>query len=147
MSKYRLIIAGSRDIDGDEAKRLITGGLEVGKVELGWNSRNSIIVTGGARGIDTVANRMAICWGLPTEVYPADWGRYGFAAGPRRNIEMAEIADGLLAIWDGKSRGTDHMINTAVAKKMDVVQVTPDYKRVENGWDGVIIWSKGNWIG
>lgn len=37
---------------------------------------------------------------------PADWDRYGNAAGPIRNRKMAEVADALVAVWDGRSPGT-----------------------------------------
>lgn len=45
--------------------------------------------------------------------FPADWGKYGKSAGVLRNKQMAEYADGLIAFWDGKSRGTANMIETA----------------------------------
>ena len=43
--------------------------------------------------------------------FRANWGKFGVAAGQYRNWEMAEYADGLLALWDGESRGTLHMID------------------------------------
>ena len=45
--------------------------------------------------------------------FPADWDKYGKAAGYKRNDEMARNADALIAFWDGKSRGTRHMIDLA----------------------------------
>ena len=57
---------------------------------------------------------------------PANWDLYGKSAGFRRNIEMADyaIADNsrgiLLAFWDGKSKGTKHMIDIANKYKMEV---------------------------
>ena len=50
--------------------------------------------------------------------FPADWDKYGKAAGYKRNEEMARNADALIAFWDGKSRGTKHMID--LAKKYDL---------------------------
>ena len=50
--------------------------------------------------------------------FPADWDKYGKAAGYKRNGEMARNADALIAFWDGKSRGTKHMID--LAKKYDL---------------------------
>lgn len=50
--------------------------------------------------------------------FPADWDGLGRKAGPLRNGEMAIYADGLIAFWDGKSRGTKNMIDTA--KKLEL---------------------------
>ncbi|WP_197026348.1 hypothetical protein [Polaribacter sp. Hel_I_88] len=45
--------------------------------------------------------------------FPAEWNKFGKAAGPVRNKEMAIYADALIAFWDGKSRGTKNMIQLA----------------------------------
>ena len=58
------------------------------------------IVSGGARGADTLAARVASEMGVPCTVVPADWGRFGRSAGPRRNAEIAHLADALLAFVD-----------------------------------------------
>jgi hypothetical protein len=47
--------------------------------------------------------------------YPADWDTFGKSAGYRRNEQMAEDADALVAFWDGESKGTAHMIDTMAA--------------------------------
>lgn len=57
---------------------------------------------------------------VPVEKYPANWDKYGKSAGYIRNEEMAKVADSLLAIWDGKSRGTKHMIDIATKKGLTV---------------------------
>ncbi len=53
---------------------------------------------------------------MPIERYPADWDKHGKPAGYIRNAEMADKAEALLALWDGQSRGTLHMINLAKKK-------------------------------
>jgi hypothetical protein len=68
------------------------------------------VVCGGARGVDKLGKNHAICLGLELHEFPADWDRHGKAAGFIRNSQMADFADALLAIWDGKSRGTNHMV-------------------------------------
>jgi hypothetical protein len=78
----------------------------------GWLPEITEVVHGGARGIDEAAGRWAAYMGLPVRVFPADWTSFGRSAGPRRNREMAQYADRLVAIWDGKSRGTGNMIET-----------------------------------
>ena len=78
------------------------------------------IVSGCARGADSVGELFASRRGLPIKRFPADWKQHGKSAGYLRNKEMAEYANGLLAFWDGKSRGTKHMIDTAKKKGLDV---------------------------
>lgn len=69
------------------------------------------IVSGGAQGIDSLAKAFATeCVKLPFKECLADWSTHGKAAGPIRNRQMALYGDVLLAIWDGKSRGTANMI-------------------------------------
>ena len=53
---------------------------------------------------------------LPLQIYRADWETHGRAAGPIRNRKMAENASALIALWDGASRGTKNMIETAQKK-------------------------------
>lgn len=58
--------------------------------------------------------------GIPVKRFPADWNQYGRRAGPLRNREMARYADALIAIWDGKSRGTRSMIDEALREGLEV---------------------------
>lgn len=85
-------------------------------------------VTGGARGVDTIAEQQAVNAGVKCTVFPAEWGKYGKRAGYLRNAAMADYADGLLAIWDGKSKGTKHMIDLAEKEGLEVEVVTYDGK-------------------
>lgn len=78
------------------------------------------VVSGGAKGVDALGERFAADHSLPIERYPADWKKHGRAAGPIRNAEMAENAEALLAIWDGKSRGTGNMIFNAKKRGLAV---------------------------
>lgn len=71
------------------------------------------IVSGGAKGVDALGEQYASNMNLPLQVYYPDWDKHGRAAGPIRNRKMAENADALIAIWDGESRGTKNMIETA----------------------------------
>lgn len=71
------------------------------------------VVSGGARGVDTLGEEYAKKNGIPIKRFPANWDKYGKSAGYKRNVQMAEYADALIAVWDGESRGTMHMINIA----------------------------------
>ena len=71
------------------------------------------VISGGARGVDSLGEQWAQLEEIPIETYRADWNRYGKSAGPIRNEWMATKADALIAIWDGKSPGTRSMIDIA----------------------------------
>lgn len=73
------------------------------------------IVSGGARGVDAIGEAWGRQRGLKVKRFPADWKTHGRRAGPIRNRQMAEYADVLVAVWDGRSRGTENMIATAMA--------------------------------
>ena len=79
-----------------------------------------IIVSGGARGADSLGEKYSDEEGFDLEVYPAQWDKYGKRAGFRRNEQMAEVADALIAFWDGKSHGTKHMIDIMNNKNLEV---------------------------
>ena len=68
------------------------------------------IVSGGAAGVDSMAIHFATKHDIPYKVFPADWEKYGKAAGMIRNGEMTKYGDMLIAIWDYKSAGTRDII-------------------------------------
>lgn len=72
------------------------------------------LVHGDAKGADRIAHQEGQKLGLLLEPHPADWETHGKRAGVIRNEEMAKLgADLCLAFWDGRSRGTAHMVDTA----------------------------------
>jgi hypothetical protein len=71
------------------------------------------VVSGGAKGIDLNGETWATKNNIAIKRFPAQWTLYGRRAGALRNLQMAQYADGLLSIWDGKSRGSKHMIEAA----------------------------------
>jgi len=71
------------------------------------------IVSGTARGADEMGERFAKEKGYALKQFPADWDTFGKSAGYRRNSQMADYADACVVFWDGKSRGTKHMIDLA----------------------------------
>lgn len=83
-----------------------------------WKDDITELVSGTAKGADEMGEWWATKNGISIKRFPADWSRYGKGAGYIRNKEMAQYADGLFAFWDGKSKGTGHMID--LAKKHDL---------------------------
>jgi hypothetical protein len=78
------------------------------------------IVSGMAAGVDTLAVQYATENNLPLKEFHADWKTHGRSAGYRRNREMAEYGEALIAIWDGESRGTKNMIEEATKRGLRV---------------------------
>lgn len=81
------------------------------------------IVSGCAAGPDDFAIEWAEKNGVPVDKFPAEWDVYGKSAGFIRNAEMAAVGDMLLAFWDGKSKGTQHMIDCMSRKKKKVIVI------------------------
>lgn len=79
-----------------------------------------IIVSGGARGADTLAATEAIRRGFEVMEFRPDYARYGRAAPHVRNSQIVANCDRLVAFWDGKSRGTAGTIDKAVRNGRDI---------------------------
>ena len=97
----QLIIAGSRTFT-DYQLLCQTLALE--------RSRITQVLTGGARGADQLGFRWALQHHIRSRCFAAAWERFGKAAGVRRNHQMAQAGDVLLAVWDGQSPGTAHLV-------------------------------------
>ena len=78
------------------------------------------VVSGGARGVDQLGERWARDNGCQVKRFLPNWSRDGKAAGHIRNRQMGDYADALVAIWDGKSRGTAGMIEYARGRGLKV---------------------------
>jgi len=84
------------------------------------NHPKCTIVSGTAGGADRLGERYAKDHNLECIRMPANWDLHGKSAGYRRNEQMACIADACVCFWDGKSRGTTHMIDLAKKKGLHV---------------------------
>jgi hypothetical protein len=71
------------------------------------------IVSGGAKGADTLAEIFAKKYELPITIFNADWNTFGKRAGFIRNETIIKNCDFLIAFWNGISKGTKHSINLA----------------------------------
>jgi lactate dehydrogenase-like 2-hydroxyacid dehydrogenase len=115
----KTIIAGSRDgITYDDVVKAME--------KCPWQPTE--IVSGKARGVDTIGEQWAKENNIPVVEFPANWKKYGKRAGYLRNEQMAEYADALVAVWDGSSKGTAHMIRIAEEKKLKIhIHVVNNY--------------------
>jgi len=91
-----------------------------------YENKITKVISGGAKGADTIAEQWAKHRTIPFQEYTAKWndvegkpkyqigensyGKYWKWAGHSRNTTMAEECDCCVAFWDGKSTGTAHMI-------------------------------------
>lgn len=125
---FKLIIAGSRSFtDYLVMQSMMPLVLE----SLGLSAQDLIIISGTARGADTLGEKYAADNALQINKYPANWSKHGRAAGPIRNEEMATHADGCLVFWDGNSRGSESMIALAIKAKIKTMVVELNYKELE----------------
>lgn len=110
----RTIIAGSRSIT---AISPVIDAIH----KCGWEITE--VVCGMADGVDSTglwwAERVAA---LPVKRFPADWEVHGKAAGPIRNKQMAEYAEALILVWDGKSKGSADMLRRAQIRNLRIYQ-------------------------
>jgi predicted Rossmann fold nucleotide-binding protein DprA/Smf involved in DNA uptake len=79
--------------------------------------------SGGAPGVDTLAERWAKDRGFALIVHKADWNKYGKAAGPKRNQLIVETMTHMVALRSPKSRGTNNSIDLARKAKKPVYVV------------------------
>lgn len=118
----KVIIAGSRTIHSYKAvcQAIAESGFEVTEV-----------VSGGASGVDTLGERWARGKGINIRQFLPDWAKFGKSAAYKRNVQMGDYADGLIAIWDGASKGTGHMLTIARDKGLAVhLAVLPDVQEL-----------------
>ncbi len=109
----KVAVIGSRDAD-QSAARLILKHLPADVTE---------IVSGGARGIDALAEEVAKSLSLPVKIFLPDYETYGRQAPLFRNRQIIDYADCVLAFWDGRSPGTKSVIGTCmdIGKPIQVI--------------------------
>lgn len=114
----KILIAGSREYDNYEEAEAVLN-------EFFSDTEEAVILSGACRGADKIGERYAEEHGFEVKRYPADWKRYGRAAGPIRNEEMVRDADVIICFWNGKSRGSRSLIEYAekLGKKVFIISV------------------------
>ncbi len=96
-------------------KLLIVGSRSITDFDLSPYVKEDVdtIISGGAGGVDTLAERYADLKRISKYILRPKYNIYGRGAPLKRNEEMVEIADEVLVIWDGKSKGTNYTLNYA----------------------------------
>jgi len=85
-------------------------------------NHTDIEIVSGAyyKGADLLGEKYAAEKEFQLIKFPADWKQFDKAAGPKRNEQMANDADALIAFWDGKSKGTKNMIDQAIVSNLKI---------------------------
>ena len=96
----KLLIVGSRSITDFELSPYVSDSVDC-------------IISGGAKGIDSLAEEYADQHGLAKIIVLPQYDRYGRVAPLKRNEQMVELADEILIIWDGVSTGTAYTVKYA----------------------------------
>jgi YspA, cpYpsA-related SLOG family len=104
---FKLVVAGGRDFNDYKLLKTKLNALLKNK-----NKVEIVIVSGGAKGADTLGERYALENKLSLKRFIPDWS-IGKQAGYLRNAEMAKYGDACICFHDGESKGTGHMINLA----------------------------------
>ena len=106
----KLLIVGSRSITNFDLSPYITENVDT-------------VISGGAGGVDSLAEQYADLHRLSKYILRPRYDLYGRAAPLKRNEQMVDIADALLVIWDGRSKGTQHTLKYAEKMKKQVTLV------------------------
>ncbi len=109
----RVAIIGSRDVTTD-IRRAIRDHLPPSTSE---------IVSGGAKGVDTIAKEIAHELGIPFREFLPDYAAYGKRAPLVRNDRIIEYVDMVLGFWDGKSRGTQYVLGECLKRGKRVIYI------------------------
>ena len=113
----KIVVCGSRSItDYDLLKNTLDRLID---------KTSDAIISGGAKGVDQLAEKYAKENNISFEVIKADWENLGKSAGMKRNIVMINKADKVIALWNGMSPGTNFSIDYAKKhnKLMEIIYV------------------------
>ena len=121
---FNVIICGSREFENyellkEKCNHLLSRKLNDPNIKV-------VIISGCAKGADSLGEKYASEIGLEILKYPADWDKYGKRAGYLRNKQMAEIGNAVIAFMvpgEDKNRGTKNMISLARAGNLLVREI------------------------
>ena len=106
----KLLIAGSRGVRDFDLSEYIP-------------KETTLIISGGAKGVDKIAEEYADKHKISKLILLPDYATYGKFAPLKRNEKMVDLADKVLIIWDGKSKGSLYTKNYATSKGKDLTVV------------------------
>lgn len=113
----RVLVCGGRDFNDEELLCKTLDEYDLARTFTG-------LIHGGASGADWMAGRWAANAGIPASSYPAEWGKHGYGAGPKRNRQMLREGRPDLVIAFPGGRGTANMVAQARAAGIEVIEIT-----------------------
>ena len=108
----KLLVVGSRSITDFDLSPYISAEVDT-------------IISGGAGGVDSLAEKYADLHRLSKYIMRPRYDLYGRGAPLRRNEQMVDLADAVLIIWDGTSKGTNYTLKYSQKKNKKVLLVQP----------------------
>ena len=109
----KILVCGSRNFKNYDAV-----------ISMLWQFQDEIpeVISGGALGADSLAERWADYFGCKKTIIKPDWDKHGKSAGMIRNKKMIDLnPDFVIAFWDGKSAGTKNTISLAKQNKIATI--------------------------
>lgn len=90
-----------------------------------YKPKITLVVSGAAKGADSLGEKWALENNIQTLIFPADWNQYGKRAGFIRNEDIIKNCDCCVAFWDGESKGTKHSLSLCKKynKPFEIVQI------------------------
>jgi hypothetical protein len=109
----KVAVIGSRDFnDYEEVKQTLS------------TIKITLLVSGGAKGADSLGERYAKEHNIETKIFLPDWEKYGKKAGFLRNTDIINEAELIIAFWDGQSKGTKDSIDKAFKSEKKILIIT-----------------------
>lgn len=110
----KVAVIGSRIFDDYELVKETLSNIDI-----------TLLVSGGAKGADSLGERYANENNITTLIFKPDWKKHGPAAGPIRNTDIVNNADTIIAFWNGESRGTKDSITKAekLGKEVIIIKI------------------------
>ncbi len=100
--------------------------LRVDNMEIYLPKEIKEIVSGGAKGIDECAREFAEKKGIPLKEFLPEYSKYGKGAPLKRNLQIIQYSDMVVALWDGKSKGTKYVIDNCLKMGKEIMVYTVD---------------------
>jgi len=111
MELFKIVVAGGREFSDYELLKAKMDSL----IKAKSLTHEVIIISGTAKGADMLGERYADDHKLNIMKFPAQWELHGKSAGYKRNVQMSTVADAVVVFWDGKSKGSKHMVDISKA--------------------------------
>ncbi len=103
----KVAVIGSRGLEIDDIEKYIPDGV-------------TEIVSGGAKGVDFCAREYAIKRGIKLVEFLPEYEKFKKGAPLKRNLQIIDYADKIIAFWDGKSRGTKYVIDNCREQNKEI---------------------------